>query len=106
MWEKTAIEIAEGAFDECGDFEETAFEYIHESVDGCEDVIYTAKAYDTVLDARTAAPEYFDRAHERLVETEGDRIGQDETIDDVITRLAYWIIYERAVDEYYRLLQS
>lgn len=104
MWEKTAIEIAEQAFEECDNKRIDALEFIHESVDGCEDVIYTLQAYDTVIDARTTAPEYFDRGHERLVETEGDRIRQDETIDDVITRLAYWIILERAVDHYETLI--
>ncbi len=105
-WNEAAIDIAVQAFAECGENEDEALEYIHESVDGCEHVIYTLQAYDTVLEARATDSEFFYTAHDRLVETEGDRIGKDETIDDIITRLAYWVMFERAMDHYRSLVDA
>lgn len=37
-----------------------------------------------------------------LVDTEGDRINRDkcEDIDDVINRLAFWIMVKKALDYY------
>jgi len=105
-WDEAAVEIAREAWEEYGNDEEAALEYIHESVDGSEHVIYTAQAYDTVLEARVLDPEVFERAHDSLTDTEGDRISRDETIDDVITRLAYWILYEIAADHYRSLVEA
>jgi len=105
-WDEAAVEIAREAWEEYGNDEEAALEYIHESIDGSEHVIYTLQAYDTVLEARITNPEIFDRAHDSLTDTEGDRIGKDETIDDIITRLAYWVMFERAMDHYRSLVDA
>ena len=99
-WEETARQIAEEAWEEYKDNEEAAIEFIEESVDGCAEVIYTAEAYEVVCSARSYYYETFDIANDKLQDTGGNRIYDGETIDDIITRLAYWIIHTEAVDHY------
>ena len=105
-WEETARQIAEEAWEEYKDNEEAAIEFIEESVDGCSEVIYTAEAYEVVCSARSYYYETFDMANDELRDTGGDRIYDGETIDDIITRLAYWIIHTEAMDHYWKLVKE
>ena len=105
-WEETARQIAEEAWEEYKDNEEAAIEFIEESIDGCAEVIYTAEAYEVVCSARSYYYETFDAANMVLQDMGGDRIYDGETIDDIITRLAYWIIHTQAKDYYYELLEK
>ena len=94
--EETAAEIAE----EC-ESEEERRDRLHETVDGCADVIYTAKAWDVVNAARQDS-QLYDQAYESLTDTTGDRIGDGEDINNVIVRTAYWVLFyagERALQE-------
>ena len=105
MWEATARDIAEWAWEEFKDNEEEAINFIWESVDGCGSVIYTAEAYETVSDARVTDYETFEEANEELIEMGSNQIGKGETIDDLITRLAFLIVNRKAIDYYYSLLK-
>jgi len=102
-WEETARQIAEEAWEEYKDNEEAAIEFIEESVDGCAEVIYTAEAYEVVCSARSCYYETFEIAN-MYCRHGRDRIYDGETIDDIITRLAYWIIHTEAVDHYWDYL--
>ncbi len=105
-WEVTAKAIAREAWGECKDDEEAAIEFIEESVDGCEDVIYYTSAYETVCDARLNDYDTFEAANLDLVDTGCDEIRKDETIDNVIVRLAYLIIRQKALEYYYSILKE
>lgn len=105
-WEITAKEIAEEAFDEYKNNEEDAMDFIWESVDGCEDVIYTAEAYETVNDARITDYKTFEEANIELIETGENEIRKGETIDDIITKIAFLIINRKAIDYYYEILKA
>ena len=98
-WEETAGANSGGSMEEYKDNEEAALNF-EESVDGCAEVIYTAEAYEVVCSARSYYYETFDIANDKLRDTGGYRIYDGETIDDIITRLAYWIIHTEAVDHY------
>lgn len=105
-WKETAQLIAEDAWEQFKDNEEAAIEFIEESVDGCAEVIYTAKAYDVVCSAASCDYETFEIADNELRDTGGDRIYDGETVDDIITRLAYWIIHTEAMDHYWKLVKE
>lgn len=106
MWEATARDIAEWAWEEFKDNEEEAINFIWESVDGCGSVIYTTEAYETVNDARITDYETFEEANEELIEMGSNQIGKGETIDDLITRLAFLIVNRKAINYYYSLLKE
>lgn len=82
-----AAEILEETEDE-----DERHDAIHEAADGSHYVIYTAEAWDVVNAARHRHHAIHDEATQRLTDMEGDKIGQDETIDNVITRLAFCIL--------------
>jgi len=105
-WQETALEIAKEAFDEYKNDEEEAIDFIWESADGCENVIYTAEAYETVSDARVTDYETFEAANIELIEIGSDHIGKGETIDNLITRLAFLIVNRKAIDYYYSILKE
>ena len=105
-WQETALEIAKEAFDEYKNNEEDAMDFIWESADGCENVIYTAEAYETVSDARVTDYYTFEAANIELIEIGSDHIGKGETIDDLITRLAFLIVNRKAIDYYYSILKE
>jgi len=105
-WKETAKAIAEEAFGECGSNEDAAIEFIEESIDGCSEVIYTAEAYEVVYEARIRDYDTFETANDALRDTEGDRIYEGESVDDIITRLAYWIIHTEAMDRYWELVNK
>ena len=65
---------------------------IHEAADGSHYVIYTAEAWDVVHAARHCHHAIHDEATQQLTDTGGDKIGEDENIDNVITRLAFCIL--------------
>jgi hypothetical protein len=85
-----AKEIADDVWEESDHDEDTARDWINERVDGVEHVIYYSKAWDLVYKMRGS--EYYDTAHNDLTDTEGDKIGKNETIDHVMCRLAYCIL--------------
>jgi len=78
-WRDTAMRLAKEALSLYGDDDARVIKYIEE------------KTKETVL---------------VLVNEHEDSIGFDETIDDVIARLAYWIVREKALDYYIQLLQK
>jgi hypothetical protein len=108
-WEQTAIEIGEEAAQEHGNNIDEAMDYIHESVDGNEHVIITKKAWETVFDARfnnTSILDIYYMAYADLIDTEGDKLQASENLDDVISRLAYWIMYNRASMAYEAMFEE
>lgn len=105
-WKETAKMVAEEAWEEYKDNEEAAIEFIEESIGGCAEVIYTAEAYEVVCSAASCDYETFEIADNELRDTGGDRIYDGETVDDIITRLAYWIIHTETMDCYYRLVKE
>ena len=105
-WQETALEIAREALEQYNNDEEEAIDFIWESADGCENVIYTAEAYETVSDARVTDYYTFEAANIELIEMGSNQIGKGETIDDLITRLAFLIVNRKAIDYYYSLLKE
>ena len=67
---------------------------------------YSDVAWETVYDARNTDYPVYDEANLVLVNEHEDSIGFDETIDDVIARLAYWIVWNKALDYYIQLLEE
>lgn len=98
-----AMVIALQAFLECDDNEEKALELIDSMVDNFKPTNDIDNAYNTVYDARKNDHDVFEEANLILVNRGEDKIGFDETIDDVILRLARWIISEKAVNHYIQL---
>lgn len=90
---ETAGEIRAEVVEEYGSLQiDRVEDALLERVDGCADVIYYSRAWDTVTAARSDS-QLYDAAHESLTDTEGDRIGESESVDNVICRLAYWVLY-------------
>ena len=86
-----ARSVAEEILDETED-EDERHDAIHEAADGSHYVIYTAKAWNVVHAARHCHHAIHDEATQQLTDIEGDKIGEDETLDNVITRLAFCIL--------------
>ena len=101
--EKYAREVAQEAWEEGNCEINNATEHMEQTIDGCHLVIYYSSAWELVSTMR--GTDYYDVAHSYLVDLEGDRIGKDETIDHVITRLAYCILVVIAREELFRLSQ-
>lgn len=101
MWIETAISIAEDAFYKC-DTTREALKYIQECAEICPDVTIIAKVYDAIESARTEAPDVFSRARDQLVKD--GKIPPRETLDDLVRRFVFWIIYTKAVDHYKALV--
>ena len=89
--EAFARSVAEEILDEAED-EDERNERVHESADQCHYVIYTAEAWDVVHAARHCHHVIHDEATQQLTDLAGDKIGEDENIDHVITRLAFCIV--------------
>lgn len=100
-WIETAIEIAGSAFYGYDDPEE-AIKHIRYRAERCPDAVLTPMIYDTIEDARTKAPDIYNKAREQLVK---EKPQQNETMDEIVKRLAFWIIYTKAV-EYYRYIME
>jgi hypothetical protein len=100
-WIETAIEIAGSAFYGYDDPEE-AIRHIRERVEMCPDVVLMAKVYDTIEDARVRASDIYSKAREQLIK---EKPQPNETMDDMVKRLAFWIIYTKAV-EYYKYMKE
>ena len=97
-WREIAMVIALQAFLECDNDEEKALELIDSMVDNLNLVDDIDNAYQTVYDARKNDHDVFEEANLILVNRGEDKISFDETIDDVINRLARLIIREKAID--------
>ncbi len=95
-WIETAVEIAGSAFYGHDDPEE-AIKHIRYRVERCPDAVLTPMIYDTIEDARTRAPDIYNKAREQLVK---EKPQLNETMDDMVKRLAFWIIYTKAVEHY------
>ena len=93
-----AAGIAEAVLSEVKEYGGEAYDLAHQSVDGSEDIIYYSKAWNLVTAAREDSNLY-DSGHETLVETEGDKIQEGETVDNVMTRLAYWILFNAVMEK-------
>lgn len=96
-WEEIAISIAKDALTEC-DSDDEAIDYISERVKAEE--IDIELAYKTVAKARINDPGAFRIVSDILMATHGYRINMGGTIDDVIFRLAFLIIYKKAFEKY------
>jgi len=108
-WRKTAIEIALTVFLECGNDEEKALKLIDFMANDYDRNVLTTdidNAYNIVYNARKSNYNIFEEANMILVEEGGDKIGPDETIDDVISRLARLIVREKAIDYYIELSED
>jgi len=100
-WIETAVEIAGSAFYRYDDPEE-AIRHIRYRAERCPDAVLTPMIYDTIEDAIKKAPDIYDKACEQLVK---EKLQSNETMDDIVKRLAFWIIYTKAV-EYYRYIME
>ena len=106
-WRDTAMKLAKEALTLYCDDDVKVIKYIEEKAKECVEVIpYSNTAWETVYDARNTDYPVYDEANLVLVNEHEDVIGFDETIDDVIARLAYWIVREKALDYYIQLLQK
>lgn len=108
-WRKTAIEIALTVFLECGNDEEKALKLIDFMANDYDRNIMTTdidNAYNIVYNARKSNYNIFEEANMILTEKGEDKIGPDETVDDVINRLARLIIREKAIDYYIELSED
>jgi hypothetical protein len=75
--------------------EEELSDFVHEQVDGAEDVIYYSKAEELYHEATT---EERDNAEQQVEDCGG--FGPDvETMAQRFTVLAYWILYERTMNK-------
>lgn len=102
-WQEAAEQIGYDAWLEIGESDEEQVKYyIYDKVDNCEHISSVTAARDVVFDAADSDWDTFDKAHDMLVDTEGDRINRDkcEDIDNVINRLAFWIMVKKALDYY------
>jgi hypothetical protein len=105
-WEETAERIAKEAWEECRNNEEEAMNYIYEEANNCSEISYTGNAFDVVLDAGDNDKQTYIKAGDALSDTEGDRIAKHETFDDVVFRMAYWIIATKALDYYKQIIEE
>lgn len=104
QYEDKAKSIVDHILEETQDRDE-ALDLLHEHIDGLQDVIYYSKAWDVVTAARQWS-EVYDEAHGHLTETEGDKVQDNETIDNVIVRLAYWVFYVLAMPYFEEKLEG
>ena len=106
-WRDTAMRLAKEALSLYGDDDAKVIKYIGEKVKECVEVMpYSNTAWETVYDARNTDYPVYDEANLTLVNEHEDSIGFDETIDDVIARLSYWIVWNKALDYYIQLLEE
>lgn len=103
-WQEEAKAIARKAWEECRTNEKTAMELIHCLARNCEHTMLIKVAYDAVYDAGSSDAYVFFHANRELIRTGGDGIRKDETIDNIILRLAYHIIRLKAEDEYFKIM--
>ena len=100
MWEITAKEIGEEAWEEFGDDRRGAERFIYESVMGCEDVNFIQNAYENVSWTRRNNNLLFYKAKSKLSKIQG------KDLDDIMIELAFLIIYERAMEYYHKLFSA
>jgi len=106
-WRDTAMRLAKEALSLYGDDDARVIKYIEEKTkETVEAMLYSDVAWETVYDARNTDYPVYDEANLVLVNEHEDSIGFDETIDDVIARLAYWIVWNKALDYYIQLLEE
>lgn len=98
------MRIAEDVYAEHYNDDDIAINLIDFMVDKHNDEKFDVdEAYNTVLNARKNDHDVFEEANLILVNRGEDKISFDETIDDVILRLARWIISEKATNHYIQL---
>lgn len=74
-------------------------DYAHEQANGAYNVIYSHEAWRSCMACREHDSELWDASNDSLMDTCGDEMGKDDTIDTVIVRLAYWIHYHAIMTE-------
>jgi len=109
-WRETAKEIGNNAYKLYGDQEygliDFVIEYVEDMVKETVEVAYLDEAYKTVYDANINDHEVFKQATEQLINLDFD-INKDKiATTDIITRLAYWIIYIKAMQQYWELVEK
>ena len=109
-WRETAQEIGSNAYKLYGDQEDGligfVIEYIEDMAKETVEVAYLDEAYKTVHDANINDHEVFKQATEQLINLDFD-INKDKiATTDIITRLAYWIIYIKAMQQYWKLVEK
>ena len=109
-WRETTQEIGSNAYKLYGDQEDGligfVIEYIEDMAKETVEVAYLDEAYKTVYDANINDHEVFKQATEQLINLDFD-INKDKiATTDIITRLAYWIIYIKAMQQYWKLVEK
>lgn len=107
-WQKEAKDIAEEAFAKYGKNDEAAKEFMYEHIWNCSCLSYTDRAYAIVYDASDSDIDVFYRAGGALDEVGDNEISikNNETFDDVVLRMAYWIVLTKAIDYYNQLVKE
>lgn len=101
---RTAIEESMDVSD-LDELREKVSDRLHEIVDGHAWVIYYAKAHDVAHAVRHDSP-WYDEAYERLTDTGGNVIGEDEDIGNLEARLSYWVLMAGAENAYDDILSA
>ena len=74
-------------------------DYSHEQADGAENVIYNMEAWRSCVACRDNDSELWYAANDSLMDTCGNEMKHDDTMDAVIVRLSYWIHFHALLSE-------
>ena len=105
-WRETAKEIGNNAYKLYGDQEDGligfVIEYVEDMAKETVEVAYLDEAYKTVYDANINDYKVFKEATQALLTD----ISLEKNIENIITRLAYWVIYIKAMHRYWELVEQ
>lgn len=76
---------------------DSAVDYLNETIDGCEEVIYYNRAWNVVYGAREDS-QLYDAGHDLLCELGLNTVAQEELLDSLMCRLAYCILEAEALN--------
>lgn len=102
-WKETARQIAEEAWQLCGNNEQKALGVIHIMARDCNEISDLSTAYRLINDVGDTDINIFCIAYDEFVKRKWDKIRYNETIDNAILRLAYLIIKTKAEEEYNKI---
>lgn len=95
-WIETAVEIAGSAFYGYDDPEE-AIRHIRYRAERCPDAVLWDRVQDTIEDTLVNDPDIYNKAREQIAK---EGIIPNDTASNITKRLAFWIIYTKAVEHY------
>ena len=105
-WRETTEKIGESAFRLYGDQEDNligfVIEYVEDTANETVAVNYLDEAYKVVYDANINDYKVFKEATQALLTD----ISLEKNIENIITRLAYWVIYIKAMHRYWELVEQ